>query len=110
MKKIGIIGQGFVGNAIYQKFKNYYKVLTYDLDSSKCNSTEEEAMGCDVVFVCLPTPMNEQGECDISIVENTIAKFSSKTIIINKSTVPPGSTEKFNTKYKNLQIYTNIEE
>ena len=35
---IGIIGQGFVGNAVYQKFKNYYDVLTYDLDESKCNS------------------------------------------------------------------------
>ena len=29
---IGIIGQGFVGNAVYQKFKNFYEVLTYDLD------------------------------------------------------------------------------
>jgi len=28
---IGIIGQGFVGNAIYQKLKKYYKVFTYDL-------------------------------------------------------------------------------
>ena len=31
-KSIGIIGQGFVGNAIYQKFKNFYEVLTYDLE------------------------------------------------------------------------------
>ena len=28
--KIGIIGQGFVGNAVYQKFKNFFKVLTFD--------------------------------------------------------------------------------
>ena len=28
---IGIIGQGFVGNAVYQKFKNYYDVKTYDI-------------------------------------------------------------------------------
>ena len=27
MQKLGIIGQGFVGNAIYQKFKNYYEVF-----------------------------------------------------------------------------------
>ena len=27
---IGIIGQGFVSNAIYQKFKNYFDVHTYD--------------------------------------------------------------------------------
>ena len=30
---IGIIGQGFVGNAIYQKFKTFFKVYTYDLDT-----------------------------------------------------------------------------
>ena len=32
---IGIIGQGFVGNAVYKKFKNFYDVLTYDLDKDK---------------------------------------------------------------------------
>ena len=36
--KIGIIGQGFVGNAVYQKFKNYFDILTYDIDETKCNS------------------------------------------------------------------------
>ena len=34
--KIGIIGQGFVGNSI--KFKNYFDILTYDIDETKCNS------------------------------------------------------------------------
>ena len=28
---IGIIGQGFVGNAVYQKFKNFYNVYTFDI-------------------------------------------------------------------------------
>ena len=35
---IGIIGQGFVGNANYQKFKNYFDVLTYDLDESNTDT------------------------------------------------------------------------
>ena len=39
---IGIIGQGFVGNAVYQKFKNYYNVLTYDLKAEICNSDLDE--------------------------------------------------------------------
>jgi|TARA_B100001093_G_scaffold350324_1_gene334870 nucleotide sugar dehydrogenase len=112
MKKIGIVGQGFVGNAIYQKFKNYYKVLTYDLDSSKCNSTEEETMGCDIVFVCLPTPMNSMGECDISIVDEAIAGISNlgkaSTVVI-KSTVVPGTTERLNEKYDNISIVFNPE-
>ena len=46
--KIGIIGQGFVGNAVYQKFKNYFKVLTYDLNESLCNSKEKEVHNCKI--------------------------------------------------------------
>ena len=105
---VGIIGQGFVGNAVYQKFKNFFDVFTYDLNSKLCNSNFEEInKKCSVVFVCLPTPMNSDGSCDISIVENMISKFSSETIIINKSTVPPGTTERFNSKYKKLQVVFN---
>ena len=40
--KIGIVGQGFVGNAVYQKFKNYFNVLTYDLKDELCNSSFDE--------------------------------------------------------------------
>ena len=60
--KIGIIGQGFVGNAVYQKFKNYYNVLTYDLQAKLCNSSLEEVYGCDHIFICLPTPMDKDGK------------------------------------------------
>ena len=66
---IGIIGQGFVGNAIYQRFKNYYEIKTYDLDKSKCNSSEQETLDNEIVFVCLPTPMNPDGSCNIDLVE-----------------------------------------
>ena len=56
--KIGIIGQGFVGNAVYQKFKNYFDILTYDIDETKCNSDFHYIKkGCDTIFLCLPTPM-----------------------------------------------------
>ena len=109
---IGIIGQGFVGNAIYQKFKKYFDVKTYDLDKSKCNSTFSNVASCKIVFVCLPTPMNKQGECDTSIVENEIKKlanFTSVEIIVIKSTVSPGTTQKLNDKYPNVNIVFNPE-
>ena len=35
---IGIVGQGFVGNAVYQKFKKYYEVKTFDLNVMKRNT------------------------------------------------------------------------
>lgn len=110
---IGIIGQGFVGNAIYQKFKNYYNVLTFDLDNSKCNSTEKELINnSEVIFVCLPTPMNEDGSCNIDIVESVIKKINDTSkgkIVVIKSTIAPGTTDRLNSKYENITIAFNPE-
>ena len=112
---IGIIGQGFVGNAVYQKFKNYYDILTYDLDESKSNSTLNQiSEKCETIFICLPTPMDEDGRCNVSIVElelvglNAHNTNNTKNIVI-KSTVSPGTTERWNRQYKNLNIIFNPE-
>ena len=109
---IGIIGQGFVGNAVYQKFKNYYDVLTYDLDESKCNSSEQETLDNKIVFVCLPTPMKSDGRCDTSLVEYAIKRCSefgiAKTVVI-KSTVSPGTTARLNSLYPNMSVVFNPE-
>jgi nucleotide sugar dehydrogenase len=114
---IGIIGQGFVGNAVYQKFKNYYDVLTYDLDESKSNSNVNEIIcNCTNIFVCLPTPMNKDGSCNISIVEQVLAGINLTTDnleternIIIKSTIPPGTTAKWNRRFESLNIVFNPE-
>ncbi len=110
--KIGIIGQGFVGNAIYQKFKNHFNILTYDLDESKCNSSEEEVFNCKVVFICLPTPMDVDGSCVTTLITSTLAALNAdnnpKTAII-KSTVIPGSVKNWNETYDNLQVVFNPE-
>ena len=112
--KIGIIGQGFVGNAVYQKFKDYYDVITYDLDESKCNSTEEEVISnSNVIFVCLPTPMKkDDGGCWTGIVDaalNVINTYNKCKTVVIKSTVPPGTTKEWNEKYKNINVVFNPE-
>jgi UDPglucose 6-dehydrogenase len=110
--RIGIIGQGFVGNAVYQKFKNYYDVITYDLDKTKCNGSEQETLDNTIVFVCLPTPMNIDGSCNISIVESAVKRCFefgvTKTVVI-KSTIPPNTSKLLNEKYPSLQIVFNPE-
>ena len=109
---IGIIGQGFVGNAVFQKFKSFFKVYTYDLKKELCNSSFDELVQkCRVIFICLPTPMNKDGSCDSSLVKEVLSSLNKgeKTIIVNKSTVPPGSTENFNQEFNNLQILFNPE-
>ena len=114
---IGVIGQGFVGNAVYQKFKNYFDVLTNDLDESKSTSTVENMVQvCDTIFLCLPTPMKKDGRCDVSILEGVLSNIdlladnyeTRKTIVI-KSTITPGTTEKFNQTYESLDIVFNPE-
>jgi UDPglucose 6-dehydrogenase len=110
---IGIIGQGFVGGAVYHKFKNFYNVLTFDLDESKCNSNEDELIKkSEVIFVCLPTPMNLDGSCNIDIVEGVIKKINEKSkdkIVVIKSTIPPGTTNNLNSKYENVIVAFNPE-
>ena len=111
--KIGIIGQGFVGNAIYQKFSKYYDVKTYDIKGRiHCNSDEHETMNNEIVFVCLPTPMNEDNTCHTDIVEDAIEriyKINTAKIIVIKSTVPPGTVKKWNTKFPKVDIVFNPE-
>jgi len=101
---IGIVGQGFVGSAVYQGLKNFYTVRTFDIDESKCNSTHlEVCQKSDILFVCIPTPMRKSGECDTRLLESVIKKISeecmlagNRPIIVIKSTIPPGTTSRIN--------------
>ncbi len=114
---IGIIGMGYVGTALKEGFTDCYKVETYDLDSSlsSCDSIDVLISKVQIIFVCVPTPMNKNGSCDLSIVENVIDKINccieskSDKIVIIKSTIPPGTTEELNNKYQNFDIIFNPE-
>ena len=117
---IGIVGQGFVGNAVYQKFKNYYDVLTHDKDDTKSTSTLDNMVHlCSTIFLCLPTPMKSDGSCDVSILENVLQEIDlisdnyefgvTKRTIVIKSTISPGTTQKWNNKYESLRLVFNPE-
>ena len=72
--KIGLIGNGFVGSAIYENLKNEYEFVIYDRKPSLSNrgcisEVVEEAR---IIFVALPTPMYGSGECDLSIIFDTM--------------------------------------
>jgi nucleotide sugar dehydrogenase len=107
---IGIIGQGFVGSALREGLKNFYKISTYDIDETKCNQTLEwVCLDSDIIFVCLPTPMRKDGSCDTRILEKAIegieetclkgGRQESRPILVIKSTIPPGTTERISYKY-----------
>ena len=99
---VGIIGQGFVGSAIREGLKDYHKVLTYDIDETKCNSTHREVCRkSDIIFVCIPTPMRKSGECDTRLLETVVEGIDAdartdpdrnRPVLVLKSTIPPGTT------------------
>jgi UDPglucose 6-dehydrogenase len=102
--KIGIVGQGVVGTAT----KNGLELLGHDIvvHDIKLNTKISKLSSCEIIFVCVPTPSLEDGSCDISIIESVVEEISQikyKGIVALKSTILPGTTEKFANKY-NLEI------
>ncbi len=106
MKKIsiGIIGNGFVGEAQAFAFSPIAKIFIFDVDKSRTKDPLNTVHNCDFVFVCVPTPMHEDGTQDFSYVDDVFKNASGDSIYIIKSTVLPGSTKLLSKKYKNLNI------
>ena len=102
--RVGVIGNGFVGEAISFAFSTISDLHVYDTDPLKSLDDLESIHNCDFVFVCVPTPMFLDGSQDISYVESTFEKATSKPVYILKSTVLPGTTEKLSEKYSNFKI------
>lgn len=94
---IGIIGLGFVGNAVAQSY-HHKQVKFYDpFKSGSCLSIEDL---CDrhAIFLCVPTPKSADGSCDTSIVESSLqalADLQYTGLVIAKSTAPFEIYERF---------------
>jgi nucleotide sugar dehydrogenase len=102
--KVGVIGNGFVGEAQAFAFSPTTDLRVYDLDPLKATHTLEEVNECDYVFVCVPTPMRKDGSQDSSYIEKVFDSAVSNPIYIIKSTVIPGTTGKLEEKYPELSI------
>jgi UDPglucose 6-dehydrogenase len=127
---IGIVGLGYVGTAIKSGFEKNYELETYDkYDESKSSCDLADLVAkCKVIFVCVPTPMNKDGRCHTEIVESVVKdidkwcyaywgnyeyqkskEIDRKPIVVIKSTVPPGTTDRLHRKYKSVDVIFNPE-
>jgi UDPglucose 6-dehydrogenase len=126
---IGIIGQGFVGTAVRKGLIHAVDIVTYDKKDINAtlwyrdlyevfytgiaptnpiytvlNNTDGP------IFICLPTPMKKDGECDTSIVEGVVREINEylkgrpKRTLAIKSTIPPGTTYRLNVTYTNVDV------
>ena len=115
INNIGIIGYGFVGQAIAFGFSPVVPIYVYDKDPNRCiNSLEETVNDSDIIFVSVPTPMRKDGSIDLSIVYSVFESISevnkrNNNIFIIKSTVVPGTTTELSEKFPDLNIIFNPE-
>jgi len=99
--KVGIVGAGVVGSAIESLCGR--NTIMYDIKPGYCHD-RQVINSCDVVFVCVPTPSKPDGACDTSIVEQAVNWISADLIII-RSTVPPGTTDRLRNKYRKHIVF-----
>jgi len=100
--KIGIVGHGFVGKAVDYGFETSLvrKFLVDPIYGTILDDLKE--FNPDAVFICLPTPMGEDGSVDASLVKEAVywlgdsrspmqtqSPLLSKKLIIIKSTITP---------------------
>ena len=119
MKKIGIIGRGFVGAAVEVGFSAQTgcdaQVKIYDKNPSKSLHTLKETVNkSDFIFVSVPTPSNTDGSMHLGILESVLQDIQAvnkrkDNIILIRSTVIPGTTTKLCKKFKKLNIVFNPE-
>ncbi len=119
MKKIGIIGRGFVGAAVEFGFSAQTgcdaQVKIYDKNPSKSLHTLKETVNkSDFIFVSVPTPSNTDGSMHLGILESVLQDIQAvnkrkDNIILIRSTVIPGTTTKLCKKFKKLNIVFNPE-
>jgi len=113
--RIGIIGQGYVGTALKEGFQDFYQVETfdkYDIAKSTQPNISDVVGLSDILFVCVPTPMKNDGTCYTGIVEEVIREINQEAngqIVVIKSTVPPGTTDRLNEEYVHTTTIFNPE-
>lgn len=119
--RTAIIGQGMVGGAVSRVFPD---AILYD--PPKGIGSIDELNKSDVVFICVPTPYTKDG-CDTSLVEESLKILKPKIesdpsaevpedlhievpkIVVIKSTVIPGTTNRLQAQFPQHKILFNPE-
>ena len=118
MKKIGIIGRGFVGSAVEFGFSAQTGcdavVKVYDKNPKLSqHSLEETVNESDFIFLSVPTPSNIDGSINLDILTQAlhdINKVNQKqNIVLIRSTIVPGTTRNFQSLFPELNFVFNPE-
>lgn len=106
--KIGFIGQGFVGKNYADDFEaRGYAVIRYAKEKPY-NKNKDAIKDCDIVFIAVPTPTTPKGY-DASIIRKVLPLTGVGTIVVLKSTIFPGLTEKIQEEFPDRIVINSPE-
>lgn len=91
--KIGVIGNGVVGNATARCFMEHGEVRVFDRDPKRSPNCGDSTLECDIIFVCTP-----EAELDRLFSYLGCSDHRHRNFVI-KSTCPIGTTRKLAEKY-----------
>lgn len=117
---IGIIGYGIVGQALAYGFNQSSqgrdRIRHFDIDPKKDGLPLDEVVSkSEIVFICLPTPMkSDESGIDLSIIDRNIETITPQTddtdkLVVIKSTVIPGTTNRYIKEYQRTRLAFNPE-
>jgi UDPglucose 6-dehydrogenase len=111
--KVGQVGYGFVGEALYRSFKSRgVTPIVYDKYLDTWETEVEDLLSCDVIFFCLPTPFVAGHGFDLgALLENAkrLRNAGYTGIVSIKSTVEPGITQSIANKFPEMMFCHNPE-
>ena len=76
--KVGIIGNGFVGEAQAFAFSTVSELRIYDISPDRSSHSLDQVHECDYVFVSVPTPMFKNGQQDLSYINKVFERLDLK--------------------------------
>ena len=140
--KIGIIGLGYVGLPLAMRFSQVgFKVFGFDIDQKKvtalkngtsyikhidsskiksmisqgfiATSNFNKIKNVEVIIICVPTPLGEHNEPDLSYIKKTLKSIQpslkKNQLLVLESTTYPGTTEEILVPFVEKTSQTNTQ-
>ena len=97
--KVAVIGHGFVGKAVDYGFSNpgvEKRILDPNYGTTAEDVRNLAKWKPDLTFICVPTPMQDDGDINTSILDEVMADLSGVSgLIVIKSTITPSTIDKY---------------
>lgn len=111
MSKSLIIGCGFVGSALADVIRSKACILDPKHPSTLSSLEVALRQEPEIVFICLPTPANSDGECNPSLILDYCCTLKLKNyfgLVVIKSTIPPWAVESILHELPNVVVWPEL--